>query len=102
MIPAFVVVALGVNATEALVYSQVALSLALPVPMIALTVFTGRRDIMGAFVNSRLTQAAAVLGSIVILGAQRRAGAADVRRADSRGCRRGDCALAPLAGRGLG
>ncbi len=67
MIPAFVVVALGVNATQALVYSQVALSLALPVPMIALTVFTGRRDIMGAFVNSRLTQAAAVLGSIVIL-----------------------------------
>ena len=52
MIPAFVVVALGVNATEALVYSQVALSLALPVPMIALTVFTGRRDIMGAFVNA--------------------------------------------------
>ena len=67
MIPAFVVVALGVNATDALVYSQVALSLALPVPMIALTVFTGRRDIMGAFVNSRVTQAAAVLGSIVIL-----------------------------------
>ncbi len=67
MIPAFVVIALGVNATNALVYSQVALSLALPVPMIALTNFTGRRDIMGAFVNSRLTQAAAVLGSIVIL-----------------------------------
>ena len=67
MIPAFVVVALGINATEALVYSQVALSLALPVPMIALTVFTGRRDIMGAFVNSRLTQAAAVVGSIVIV-----------------------------------
>ena len=36
MIPAFVVVALGVNATNALVYSQVALSLALPAPMIAL------------------------------------------------------------------
>ena len=67
MIPAFVVVALGVNATEALVYSQVALSLALPVPMIALTVFTGRRDIMGAFVNGRLTQAAAVLGTVIIL-----------------------------------
>jgi manganese transport protein len=67
MIPAFVVIAIGVNATNALVYSQVALSLALPAPMIALTVFTGRRDIMGAFVNSRLTQAAAILGAIVIL-----------------------------------
>ncbi len=67
IIPAFVVIALGVNATSALVYSQVALSLALPAPMIALIVFTGRRDIMGAFVNSRLTQAAAIVGAIVIL-----------------------------------
>src|SRR5258705_2882622 len=48
MIPAFVVVALGVNPTRALVYSQVALSFALPAPVIALIVFTGRRDIMGA------------------------------------------------------
>ena len=35
--------------------------------MIALIVFTGRRDIMGDFVNSRLTQAAAVVGAAVIL-----------------------------------
>jgi len=67
MIPAFVVVALGVNATNALVYSQVALSLALPAPMIALTLFTGRRAIMGNFVNSRLTQAAAIVGTVVIV-----------------------------------
>ncbi len=67
MIPAFIVIALGVNATDALVYSQVALSFALPAPMIAVVVFTSLRDIMGAFVNSRLTQAAAVLGTVVIL-----------------------------------
>jgi len=67
MIPAFVVIALGVNATEALVYSQVVLSLALPAPMIALIVFTGRRDVMGAFVNSWATQATAVLGAVIIL-----------------------------------
>ena len=67
MIPAFVVVAAGVNATHALVLSQVALSLALPAPVIALILFTGRRDIMGDFVNSRLTQAAAVLGTVLIL-----------------------------------
>ena len=67
MIPAFVVVALGVNPTSALVYSQVALSFALPAPVIALIVFTGRRDIMGAFVNSRLTQTAAIAGAVVIL-----------------------------------
>ena len=67
MIPAFVVVALGVNATDALIYSQVALSLALPAPMIAVVVFTSRRDIMGPFANSRLTKAAAVFGTVVIL-----------------------------------
>ncbi|RBP08219.1 manganese transport protein [Roseiarcus fermentans] len=67
MVPAFVVVALGVNATDALVYSQVALSLALPAPMIAVVVFTSRRDIMGAFANSRLMQAAAVTGTVAIL-----------------------------------
>ena len=52
MVPAFVVVALGVNATNALVLSQVVLSFALPVPMIAVLMFTRRADIMGEFVNS--------------------------------------------------
>src|SRR6516162_6013465 len=42
MAPAFVVVGLGVNATKALVISQVVLSIALPLPMIALILFTGR------------------------------------------------------------
>jgi len=67
MVPAFVVVALGVNATHALVISQVVLSIVLPVPMISLVMFTRRRDIMGAFVNSRLTDALAILGTVVIL-----------------------------------
>jgi len=67
MVPAFVVVALGVNATHALVISQVVLSIVLPVPMISLVMFTRRRDIMGAFVNSRLTDALAILGTAVIL-----------------------------------
>ena len=53
MIPAFVVVALGVNATQSLVLSQVVLSIALPVPMIALVLFTRRADIMGPFANSK-------------------------------------------------
>ena len=43
MVPAFVVVAYGVNATQALVVSQVILSIALPLPMIALLMFTGAR-----------------------------------------------------------
>jgi manganese transport protein len=67
MVPAFIVVALGVNATQALVVSQVVLSLALPVPMIALVLFTRRRDLMGEFVNSRVTDVAAIVATAVIV-----------------------------------
>jgi manganese transport protein len=67
MVPALIVVALGVNATDALVYSQVVLSLTLPAPMIPLVMFTRRRDIMGAFVNTRLITTIAIFGTIVIL-----------------------------------
>ncbi len=67
MVPAFVVVWMGVNATNALVISQVVLSIALPLPMISLLMFTRRSDIMGKFANGMLTQAAAVIGSAVVL-----------------------------------
>jgi manganese transport protein len=67
MAPAFVVVAYGVNATEALVVSQVVLSIALPLPMIALLMFTRRDDIMGSFANGRMTQIAAVAATIAVL-----------------------------------
>jgi manganese transport protein len=67
MIPAFVVVALGVNATKALVISQVVLSIALPLPMISLLMFTRRADIMGQFANSRMTQVAALVGTAIVL-----------------------------------
>jgi manganese transport protein len=56
-----------VNATNALVVSQVVLSIALPLPMIALLMFTRRADIMGQFVNSRLTTIAAIVGTATVL-----------------------------------
>jgi manganese transport protein len=67
MLPAFLVVAAGVNATKALVISQVVLSIALPLPMISLLMFTRRRDIMRGFVNSWLTQVAAMVGATAVL-----------------------------------
>jgi manganese transport protein len=67
MVPAFVVVAMGVDATNALVISQVVLSIALPLPMISLLLFTRRPDIMGEFANGRLTQVAAGLGTAIVL-----------------------------------
>jgi manganese transport protein len=69
MLPAFAVVALGADTTRALVLSQVVLSIALPLPMISLIIFTSRSDIMGAFTNSALTRAAAVFatGTVLVL-----------------------------------
>ena len=67
MVPAFVVVALGVNATQALVVSQVVLSFALPIPMVALVLFTRRRDVMGEFANGRWTDIAAIGATAIIL-----------------------------------
>ena len=67
MVPAFIVVALGANATNALVVSQVVLSIALPLPMVALIIFTGRRDIMGTFTNGRLTQIAVAVGAAFVI-----------------------------------
>ena len=68
MVPAIVVVALGVDATSALVVSQIVLSIALPLPMLALLAFTRRRDIMGQFANGRIMQAAALGGTALVLG----------------------------------
>jgi len=67
MAPAFAVVAWGVDATRALVLSQVVLSIALPVPMIALAWFTSRRDLMGVYRNRRLTNLGAVAGTVAVL-----------------------------------
>ena len=68
MAPAFVVVALGANPTDSLVMSQVVLSLTLPVPMLALLVLSGRRDVMGAFVTSRIVRFGAMIAAIAVLG----------------------------------
>lgn len=68
MLPAFVVVAMGVNPTQALVMSQVVLSIALPVPMIALIIFTSRRDIMGDYAMRPAIRCLAFIGATIILG----------------------------------
>jgi manganese transport protein len=67
MLPAFLVVGYGIDATQALVLSQAALSLALPLPMVALLVLTRRADIMGRFANRGAMQAAAIIGATGVL-----------------------------------
>jgi manganese transport protein len=68
MVPAFAVVALGANTTNALVISQVVLSIVLPLPMITLIIFTSRADIMGSFANGKLTRVTAIIAAAVVLG----------------------------------
>ena len=67
MVPAFVVVALGVDSTRALVISQVVLSFVLPLPMVALVLLSRRADVMGRFASGRLVDTAAIIGACVVL-----------------------------------
>ncbi len=67
MLPAFAVVLMGVNTTQALVYSQIVLSFALPFPLIALVRFTRNHTIMAGFANGRATDFLAITGTVVIL-----------------------------------
>ena len=62
MLPALVVLAIGVEPTRALVISQVVLSFGIPFALVPLVLITRRADVMGALVNRRLTT---VAGSIV-------------------------------------
>jgi manganese transport protein len=66
--PSFAIVAVGFDATRALVLSQVVLSLILPVPMIALLTLTRRSDVMGSCANGRLMMAAATAAAAIVLG----------------------------------
>jgi manganese transport protein len=67
MIPALVVLAVGVDPTTALVLSQVVLSFGIPFAVIPLVLLTSNRELMGVHVNSRVTTllAAAIAAAIV-------------------------------------
>jgi len=68
MAPAVAVVAAGVQATEALVLSQVVLSLVLPVPVISLLVLIRRPALMAEFAIGRGLQAVVVVATAAVLG----------------------------------
>jgi manganese transport protein len=67
MAPTIVVVALGVDTMQALIVSQAVLSLVLPIPMLALIAFTGRRSIMGEMANRRLVSRIAITAAGAVL-----------------------------------
>jgi manganese transport protein len=68
MLPALVVLAIGVSPTSALVLSQVVLSFGIPFALVPLVLLTGRRDVMGAHVNRLPTTVVAVAIAALISG----------------------------------
>jgi manganese transport protein len=67
MVPALVVLALGLDPTVSLVISQVVLSFGIPFALVPLLILTRRREVMGTFVNRHLTTAAASVAASLII-----------------------------------
>jgi manganese transport protein len=68
MIPALVVLALGLDATDTLVASQVVLSFGIPFALVPMILLTRRVDLMGSLVNKPLTTAVAGVVATLIIG----------------------------------
>jgi manganese transport protein len=67
MLPALVVLAIGVDPSRALVLSQVVLSFGIPFALVPLVLLTRRRDIMGGLANRGLTTlVASVVAALII------------------------------------
>jgi manganese transport protein len=65
--PALIVIAIGVNPTDALVISQVVLSFGIPFALVPLVMLTRRRELMGSLANPPwLTALVAMLASLII------------------------------------
>jgi manganese transport protein len=65
--PALVVLAIGLNPTDALVGSQVVLSFGIPFALVPLLIIAAKRDVMGSLANPRwLTAVAGVLAALII------------------------------------
>jgi manganese transport protein len=67
MLPALLVLELGLPTTGSLVISQVVLSFGIPFALVPLVALTRRRDVMGSLVNRRLTTVAASLVTLMII-----------------------------------
>ncbi len=66
MLPALIVLASGVSTTDALVFSQVLLSIGIPFSLVPLLLLARRKDVMGALANRRPTTFAMALSAVVI------------------------------------
>lgn len=65
--PTTIAILLGLDPLSLLVYSQVILSLMIPLPMIPLIIYTSRRRIMGEFANRKVTTVLALISASIIV-----------------------------------
>ena len=65
MIPSMIVIFIGLDPTQTLVFSQVILSFGLPFTVIPLLLFTSSRKLMGEMVNKKITSV--ILGIIAAI-----------------------------------
>nr|WP_058978575.1 Nramp family divalent metal transporter [Deinococcus grandis] len=68
MLPAFIVILLGLNPTDVLVLSQVILSFGVPFALVPLLLFTARRDVMGVLTSKPLVTGLGWLFASIIIG----------------------------------
>jgi manganese transport protein len=66
MVPALVVIGIGLDPSRTLVLSQVILSFGIPFALIPLVMFTSKRDVMGVLVNERVTTVVASVIAVAI------------------------------------
>jgi manganese transport protein len=67
VVPTFVAIYVGLNALDLLVYSQVILSLLIPLPLIPIIYLTSKKRLMGEFVNRKVTTLMALVFASLIL-----------------------------------
>jgi manganese transport protein len=65
--PTVTAILVGLSPLSLLVYSQVVLSIMIPLPMIPLLYYTAKKGVMGEFVNRRITTLIAVIVAGIIL-----------------------------------
>jgi manganese transport protein len=68
MVPALIVLAIGLEPTKVLVVSQVVLSFGIPFALVPMILLTSRRKVMGALVNKPATTAVASVVAALIIG----------------------------------
>jgi len=67
LLPALIILAIGVNPTDALVASQVVLSFGIPFALVPLVLIASKKEVMGSLVNPRwLTILAGAIAALII------------------------------------